>query len=431
MDKIKRAFRVVFHSPYLPLCILAVAVVVAHLFMSPRFSDDLWFYEILEGKEKPLEAWIEFLKWRYEVWSSRSAIEGALILLVRAPIVWKIIDSVAIIYIVFELSRLTNPERSLTKNIIISLMLPIFPVWVLYEVGFVATSINYIIPFACLMPTISILLRRAQKRIIPLPEYIIAIPLLIFACFSELISAILLIVSIGAIVLYVIDNKRVPIIEIVTLSVAILLLIYHMTCPGNDVRYEQEVATWLPEHTSLNLIEKAILGFNAMTSTLFLYAKNILVVIFCASLSLGAFIKSKKWYFRVISLVGTVFSAFFGLLSPILTRIGVFSNLKAIMDSALHSPHLSFSSLIMVIISVLVLASMLTSLWIIINDTREYILLFFALATGAISKIALGLSPTVWTGSGRATTYLYIAIAIATGAVIYKITECLIKSKKA
>jgi hypothetical protein len=75
----------------------------------------------------------------------------------------------------------------------------------------------------------------------------------------------------------------------------------------------------------------------------------------------------------------------------------------------------------MVILSLVLLASILACLYIIIEQKRTYFLLLFTLATGAISKIALGLSPTVWTGSGRATTYLYIAIIIATGAVIYQI----------
>lgn len=421
MNKVKKFFVDLLHSPRLPLYIVALLIALTHIFMFRLFADDIWFYNVLEGKEDMMGAWSEFLESRYNNWSSRTAIEGALILLVRAPLVWKIIDSVAVIYIIFELSRLTNAENDLSKNIIIALLLPAYPVWVLFEVGFVATSINYIIPFACLMPTLSIIFRRAQNRKIPLFEYFLAIPFLFFACFSEIICAILLVVSLGAIALYLVEKRKIPCFELLALAFCVALLAYHLSCPGNDFRYEQETGNWLPAHASLNIIEKAILGFNAMTKTMFFYEKNLLVCFFCVAISVATFLKTSKWYFKAISMLSTVFSIFFGLLSPIFAKIPFIGRAIDAMTEALHSPTLTAGSVGMVILSLVLLASILACLYIIIEQKRTYFLLLFTLATGAISKIALGLSPTVWTGSGRATTYLYIAIIIATGAVIYQI----------
>ncbi|MBE6624742.1 MAG: hypothetical protein E7622_03755 [Ruminococcaceae bacterium] len=421
MNRIKKLLGNILHSPSLPLYIFIILVLWAHLFMSDLFSDDIWFYNVLEGKDDMMGAWREFLEFRYENWSSRTAIEGALILLVRVMPLWKIIDSVAIIYIVFEISRLVNPEKSLVKNIIIVLLVPAYPVWVLYEVGFVATSINYIIPFACLFPTLSIIYRRAQGRGVPIFEYFLAIPFLAFACFSEIVCAILLVVSLGAITLYLIEKKKIPYFEIFALIFCILLLVYHLSCPGNDFRYTQETNNWLPEHSSLNIIEKALLGFNAMTSTMFFYDKNLLVCLFCITISVATILKSNKWYLRAISLVGTVFSLTFGLLYPILGKIPFISRIGDAMMVALHSPSPTLGSIAMVLLAIVLLATLLVCMLFIIDKRRDYFMIFFALAAGAISKIALGLSPTVWTGAGRASTYLYLAISIATGMVIYQV----------
>ena len=430
MNKIKKILARVLRCPSLPLYIMAILVAVAHLLLSNLFSDDVWFFNVLEGKENIGAAWREFLAFRYENWSSRTAIEGALILLVRAPFVWKMVDSVAIIYIIFELSRLTNPEKSLVKNIIIALLVPVYPLWILYEVGFVATSINYIIPFACLVPTLSIIFRRAQKREIPLFEYILAVPFLAFALFSEINCAILLVVSISGAILFVLEKKGVPYFELLALALCAILLVYHLEAPGNDFRYAQETATWLPEHSSLGIVGKALLGFSAMSATMFFYKYNILVCVFCSAITLATFLKTRKWYFRALSCIATTFSLIFGFLSPILNKIPFISKAHGAMLAALHTTVPNAGSVAIDILTLALLASILVCMFIIIENKRQYFMLLFTLATGAISKIALGLSPTVWTGSGRASTYLYLAISIATGAVIYQIYLNFCKRKK-
>ena len=100
------------------------------------------------------------------------------------------------------------------------------------------------------------------------------------------------------------------------------------------------------------------------------------------------------------------------------------------MLAALHTTVPNAGSVAIDILTLALLASILVCMFIIIENKRQYFMLLFTLATGAISKIALGLSPTVWTGSGRASTYLYLAISIATGAVIYQIYLNFCKRKK-
>lgn len=430
MNKIKKTLVGVLHSPSLPLYILALCVALSHLFLGNLFADDIWFWNVLEGKENVGAAWREFLTFRYENWSSRTAIEGALILLVRAPFVWKIIDTVAIIYIVFELSRLMNPEKSLIKNIIIALCVPLYPVWVLYEVGFVATSINYIIPFAALLPTLSIIFRRAQKREIPFFEYLLAVIFLVFACFSEIICAILLVVGIGGALLFLIEKRDVPYFELFALAFCALMLVYHLESPGNDFRYAQESATWLPEHSSLGIIGKALLGFGAMGHTMFFYKYNVLVCVFCIAIAASTFLKTRKWYFRALSCVGAVFSLVFGLLGTLLNKIPLIAKANAAMAGALSTTVPNTKSVAMDLLIAAILVSILVCLYVITENKRQYFMLLFTLGTGAISKIALGLSPTVWTGSGRASTYLYLAISITTGAIIYQIYLHFCKEKR-
>ncbi len=421
MEKIKNALSRAIHSPRLPLYAFALVTLIAHLFMTRLFSDDVWFYAILDGKENTFEAIRDFLTYRRQAWSSRTLIEGALIVLVQHMWLWKIIDSVAIIYIIFELSRLLNPEKSLLKNIIIAVTPLAFPLWILYEVGFVATSINYIIPFACALPTISILYRSVTGRDVLALEYAIALPFLLFACFSEIICALVLLVALGCVVWKFVSRMGVPYAEIACAMIAIVYIVYHLSCAGNDARAEQEALTWLPEHSSLNLIEKVELGLRAMIFSLFMYDKNIVFVLMCLAIALVVTLKTKRPLKIVFAWLPFAISSIFGVLSPILTKLQFVSGIKSQILVALQAPKITLGGVLCDLVAVFLLFCVLFSLREVIEGTPEYVLLFYALGIGSATKIALGLSPTVWASGNRGATFLFISIAITLGVAVYQL----------
>lgn len=428
MEKLKRVAWAIVKSPYLPLAIFAIIVAALHISMPNNFADDAWFYRILEGREDTLNAWKEFLVWRYNSWSSRTAIEGLLIVLVRKPLLWKILDTVSIIYVVFTISDLINFERSRTKNIIIALVALIFPE-VLYEVGYVATSLNYIIPFAAALCAISVMYKRFSLRDVSKFEYVIALLLLLFACFSEILSATVLLIALGSGAWYVAKNKRVPAFEVACLVISIAFLIFHLTCVGNDVRYVQESATWLPEHPSLNLFEKVELGFSSMMQTLFL-AKNNFVGVFCLGIALALTLKSRKAHHLIFAWIPFVFSTIFSTLYSIFIKIRPLAALKNHMLAACGHPSITFNAVITDIVFIFILFCILFTLRVIIKDTRDYIAVFFILGVGAASRMSLGLSPTVWSSGGRATTFLYVALGVVTVIAINYVFTDVVKIAK-
>ncbi len=422
MTNIKKTLLSILKLRELPLIIFAIIVAIYHTTLPLLFADDAWFYNILEGKEDVFTSCLDFVKIRYEGWSSRTLIEFALILLVRVPILWKIIDTVAIVYIVFALSNLINPEKSRIKNIILPLVALCFPK-VLFEVGSVATSINYIIPFATVLPAVSVMFKRFANREVSKVEKAVSIPLLFFGCFSEILSATVLLVTLGCGAYQIIKNKKIPVWEIVYATMCAVLLIYHLTCAGNDVRYAQESATWLPEHPNLNLFFKVELGFCAMMQTLFLTDKGY-AFLFCLSISLLVTLKSKKWYNITISWIPSVFSLVFSVKYSFFGKIPFVTALKNHMLAACGHPEITTNAIITDIVFVLLLVCIMFSLKVVIKDGKKYLAVFYLLFCGAASKMSLGLSPTVWTSSGRGTTFLYVALGVVTViAINYVFTD--------
>ncbi|MBQ8738597.1 MAG: hypothetical protein IJZ04_03775 [Clostridia bacterium] len=416
MTKIKSTLIEILKSSYLPLIIFAVIVAIYHTTLPLLFADDAWFYNILEGKDDIFTACRDFLEYRYNEWSSRTLIELALILLVRVPLLWKIIDTVAIVYVVCAIASLINPEKSRTKNIILCLVALIFPP-VLFEVGSVATSINYIIPFSAALVGISVMYKRFAQMSVSRVEQALSIPLLIFACFSEILSATVLLITLGCGAYYIIKNKKIPVWEIVYAVICILALIYHLTCEGNDARYALESVSWLPEHPNLNLFFKVELGFCAMMQTLFLTDKGFFSV-FCLSISIIVTLKSRKWYNIVIAWLPSAFSLIFGTMYSLFGKIPPVTALKNHMLAACGHPNITRNAVICDIVFVLLLVCIMYSLRVVISDNKKYLSVFYILFCGAASKMSLGLSPTVWTSSGRGATFLYIAIGIISTLMI-------------
>lgn len=413
VSKIKEKVLKIVKSSKMPLYAISFIILLAHIFMPTDMSDDAWFYTILEGQDSPVRAVLDFVKYRYNNWSSRVLIEALLVVIVRVPVLWKILDSVVLIYIIFKISSLLNSENSRRKNVIISTVLILFPFWILYEAGFIATSLNYLWPLGGMLSVIGILYKRFTNRKIAKYEYILALFGLIYSSFSELACGALSILFICSGIYYFYNRKKVPVLELVCLAFCALMIIYTLSCPGNDIRYEAEVITWLPEHASLNFVSKAELGFRVMLYQILL-KPSALVPVFLISLIFGAAIINKKRANIIISAI------------PLFYMLVVICFSGALKDYFVTT-EIGIVTVILDIFAINFLIGILYSLRLIIRDIKEYCLVFLSLAIGAITKIALGLSPTLVISSPRATIFLYFSISIALGVVIEKTVN---KAKK-
>ena len=71
----------------LPLLLAAAAGLLYHLLMKPMGGDDVFFAEALRGSSL-----LEYLSHRYLHWTSRVVSEFILVLVIQAPLLWRVID---------------------------------------------------------------------------------------------------------------------------------------------------------------------------------------------------------------------------------------------------------------------------------------------------------------------------------------------------
>ncbi|MBQ8441630.1 MAG: hypothetical protein IJX19_13285 [Clostridia bacterium] len=408
------------HSPMLPLYLLWVAMIVAHFIFPTDLADDTWFAQILAGDKLSFENWSRFLYERYQLWSSRLAIEGLLILMTRLPILWRLLDTLISIAISILLFRLVNPERSLTKNILLCALWLIYPFHLTWEAGFIATTLNYTWPLAAALLAITPLVKQFQGREVKAWEYIVAFPALLFACFQELVCATLLLTLLGSIFYRVFFEKKIPLFQIGCVAVCVGMLIFALTCPGNDNRTLLETASWFPEYAEFSLFQKVEIGFSSMMKVMFL-KPNFFVLAFCAVLAVAVWVNIGSWR----GAIPAAFPFLYGFLRGV-CRLGADTVGENGTGFVLSKPLTWFP----VLIFVLLLALILISMRIAMDDTKQYCLSFFLLFLGAASRMAMGLSPTVWASGNRSCIFLYLTMAVVMGMMILGIMQKLAEKRK-
>ena len=420
MSRLGKRFLKFCLAPAFPLFVLGVVLAVAHLFLPVDLADDTWFAEILKGDKATFENWSRFLYERYELWSSRIAIEGLLILMARFPILWRVIDTFVCIAITLLLARLFNPEGSREKNLLLCFLWVTFPVWLTWEAGFLATTLNYTWPLAAILLAITPMVKQFQGREVQPWEYAVACPALLFACFQELLCATFLLAVLGSLVYRIFFEKKNPAFQIGCALICGAMLIFALTCPGNDNRTLLETASWFPEYAELSIFQKVEIGFSSMMKAMFL-VPNSFVLIFCAVLAVAVWIKTKRWGTTVPACLPFLYGLIrgvFGLGGDTVGELGT--------GFVLSKPLTWFP----VLIFVLLLALILLCMRIVFEDTKQYCFWFFLLFLGAASRMAMGLSPTVWASGNRSCLFLYLAMSAVMGAMLLTVTQSMKEKSK-
>ena len=403
-EKLGRTVR----SPWFPLILLWSGIGVAHLLFPTNTADDAWFAQVLAGDRANIDTWLAFLRLRYGNWSSRIAIEGLLIFFARFPLVWRVANAAVFIGATARLSSLVNPRKEGITNWTFVAVFLLFPLGILFEVGSIATTLNYLWPFAAALVAVTPCVKRYLGQEVKRWEWILAFPALLFACFAELLCATLVLFYLGSGAGRFFYKKEKPIFEAACLAICGGMLVFALTCPGNEVRTAQEIQTWFPAYGELGLAERVELGFSSMMKSLFLRS-NVFCTAFCAVIALSLCKRCRRTWRRVLAWIPAGFSLVFGIagewlsdvIPPVAWVIGWVGEAGTGLRPA--QPLTWIPDLIFVGILVCLLVSLHGAL----DDQRLFWLFFFLLAVGAASRIAMGLSPTVWASGERTCFYLY------------------------
>lgn len=428
MKKINETLKKVVNSANFPFILFFIILVIFHIKIETFFGDDIFFKNIITEENNI----IQYLTQRYNIWSSRLIIETVLVTLAKFELkIWKILNVGIYMLLAKSISKICLKEKDKNFNYIICGLLLLLPISVINNTGWLATTTNYLWVVSFGMYALSIIINYIRETKIPKWEYVFYLLATLYACNQEQMAAVILAVY-GTFIFtqlfkkgykYVIKNQKFLLILFV---VAIISLVFILTCPGNLARKEAEVKTWYPEYENFRLLEKIELG---LTSTMkyFVLDTNNIFIIFTLTILLGVCTLNKNKFVKLLAVIPflvSIFNACFleyvVALSPnIASIIEIFKADQLVMSLSQISIKYVFVMLGYVIILLLIPVGIYN---IFKKNIQTYICIGIYLL-GLATRFVMSFSPTIFASGERTFIFLYISFIICTIIILQKIFD--------
>jgi len=403
---------------YFPFVLLAFMVLIMHIPMIGEWGDDVDFRKVKVDSNLT-----DYLINEYFTWSSRVIINLSAILLSKINfVIWKIFNTIIYTSIGVMLSKLLVKSNNKEMNYFIAGMMIIYPFYHLATAGWVVTCTYYLYPLFCLIYCLLTIKKIFENKKILWYEYLFYTSALIYASSMEQV-AVIMTMFFAFLVVYIITNKlNYNHIISISLIVSVAQVINAAICPGNKFRVLEEIH-YLPAFAKFTLFDKLNIGFYT-TMINFLTSFDAVFLMFISLLFLTIMFKYRKYKLGFVAiipfLIWFIFMPIralskFNSFAADIIKIGYIESIPS------ETLWLSFALLI---IFLLILYSVLRA-----YDKSEIVAVLFILATGFVSRVLMGFSPTVYASSYRTFIYVYFSLIICLIILVNKQLPQLMEKK--
>lgn len=365
------------------IVLIVASLMILHLTRGVALThdgDDQYFIDLLSTND----IW-GILKSRYMTWSGRLGVEFVLLKTIQYSYFWMIAIPVSIFVTCYSMAVITSEKVNIGFTLLLSVLLFILikPAVLNDAVLWVTGFYNYLLPAALAMLTVSICLK--PHRYIGITKIIPLLAPFIYA-YSEQIALAAILALLVVFIFSKDCNKN------LCLASLILTTINFVICylaPGSEVRAQTEAWAAFPDYLSLNIVQKASLGIYLLYTHLS-DLKNTPYLILLVTALVTALITARK---ECLVLVACGFVAL-----QIAIMVYIRSHSDNVVLSFTPKTYASIKTYILILLNLL---SFFSLLYISIKCCRGSYFIPVALTIGAMSAVAMGLSPTVFRSGAR------------------------------
>ncbi|MFI3253704.1 MAG: hypothetical protein R3Y63_05135 [Eubacteriales bacterium] len=389
---------------------------------TPHFGDDLYiFFDMKEN----YTLW-EYTVMRYETWSSRQIIEVVLYYIVHWKPLWAILSGLIAVTCCKLLANFQDDPQP--KAWLCISVFWLYPMSEMYSAGWIAATTNYLWVLLFLMTNLLLLGKVIRGHAYSKSFYILQLFAMTYATNQEQSAAL----HFGSFLLgtaYVFFSEH-KIMKKLGLSpqkpydipkemkrllpfllFSFVMVVYHLTCPGNEVRTELHGGIFFPRHSELALWQHLELG---ITFTLFWFMfqyYQIIVPLFVLVMLLGLEKNNKKALFSLGIMPCALLGLFYFLSNP---SHGVTYEqlIPGILTDASNTIMIISDNPSLLIPNLLIFVSFLGfngALCLVCQDRKKSFLVFVLIMAGFLSRVIMGFSPTVLISRNR--TYMFMLFA--------------------
>ncbi len=266
---------------YAPFILAALIGLLYHIKIQPMAGDDLYFADAAQSSG----LWA-FLTMRYKTWTSRIVIEFLLVLIIKHPLLWKILDTLLFAAFPILLSKLFGQSRFMDWCAAAAVLL--YPFHDMGSAGWITTTVNYFWPLFCGFYVCVLLKKILLQKKIHITETICGTAACLLASSHEQSAVILCIIFL--LCAYYAFHMRIPVWKntfapACFAAANFLSLLLIVLCPGNAARNAVSIAD-LPVFETYGFADKLYLGLLGMERVFLANADAV----FCVSAFLLAWL---------------------------------------------------------------------------------------------------------------------------------------------
>ena len=215
---------------------------------------------------------------RYLIWTSRLLIEIPLVFFAKHELAFRLCNMLVMLSLPVLLCKCLRMNG--IKSFIVSMLcLSVYDVSYMESAGVRATFINYMWPLAALLAAQALLQAELDNPHKHKYWFFAALSLLLFACNCEQVCLIACITYPLAVIVCSLTRHKAYKIYLAYAVVALLEMIFILTCPGNTVRLHVETKSWLQAFADFDVLQKAFLGIVVTVNRYFFQCNTIIVAL--------------------------------------------------------------------------------------------------------------------------------------------------------
>lgn len=359
------------------------------LFLCPISGDDWGNYIVgIKGIKSIIKNTITL----YTTWEGRIISRLLINIFTCNKFIWNIVNSIAIISIIYILIKLIIPKNKKTVFLLLILLfLGMNPYMFSQTITWIAGNITYLFVIPLFLFYIKYILEGKYKNSKKIETLIIASLNLLMTLFIEHIAALLVLFNISIIIYEYLKNKKIDKTLLLYLSASIIGLLIIIASPGSKYRNTIENI----EFNNLSILGKIKYNYLNFINYSFVYNPFLLLLMSIASfLQLKNKIKNKK-----IKLLLYPYLSFI----PIIIAINYLLSFLKLYNFNINN------KLLMIYFTSYIIISTIFILFKYKEKRKDIVITFYAI--GILANTIMLLSPT-WGYRTTLATYLFLSISM-------------------
>lgn len=380
-----------------------LALEAIHLMLPLNWSDDRVFMETASQTQLA-----DFLATK-----SRLIIDTLTLFFARNPLVWRLLNPLVIAGLALMLISLMQINR--TKQKIALSLLILVPSMVLVDAGFMATTLNYLWPFAAgtfVVWAIASEKLTGKRRVVALCA---AIPAALLAANMQQMAVVLLavLVLLAGAALYKRNYRKAILVGVyVLVAAASAFVVFYRSFAGDNARFFRESARYFPDFAQLSVWQRLELGFSTTFYGMTSFSPPALVwAAACVFVCICIIRRFSSPFWKLLSTVPLVMTLFlffvqtFGANSWIGAILQPSQNFLVSQAQYHFSPAADALYLLTAILFLILLLRL-------ISTTSARLCAVMTLGIGFGARAMMGFSPTVWASGFRTFFPLVMSLLI-------------------